>query len=300
MAQWIDDAVPDLTGKVAIVTGANSGLGYETARALAAKGATVVMAVRTIAKGGKAAGQICDEHPSAALDLVHLDLADLASVRRAADDICRRYPALHLLINNAGVMALPKKQVTTDGFEMQFGTNHLGHFALTGLLFPMIARTPGARVVTVSSFVHRLNLIKLDNLNAERWYQKWNAYGTSKIANLLFTYELQRRFEADCIDALAVAAHPGWTNTNLQQHSGIFNRLNPVFGQSPLMGALPTLYAATVPDVRGGEYYGPGGLFELRGYPKRVKSSRKSHDRDLAARLWALSEEMTGVQFGHN
>lgn len=294
---WTANDIPDQQGRIAIVTGANSGIGYETARALVAKGAQVIMACRNEQKAESAAQKICDEGPRGTVDVMCLDLADLASVHQFTDEFKRRYGALHLLINNAGVMALPKRYETADGFEMQFGTNHLGHFALTGRLLDKLTHTPGARVVNVSSFAHKLGRMNFDDLNAKRRYQAWIAYCQSKLANLLFTYELQRRFEAAGVNTTAAAAHPGWTNTNLQKHSGILKISNPFFGQSPAMGALPTLYAAVGPDVTGGSYYGAGGLFELRGYPKRVRSTKASHDRAAAARLWALSEELTGVVY---
>jgi NAD(P)-dependent dehydrogenase (short-subunit alcohol dehydrogenase family) len=294
---WTADDIPNQDGKIALVTGANSGLGFEDARALAGKGATVIMACRCVDKGEAAARQIRGDYPAAAVDVMALDLASLESVRRFAGEFARRHATLQLLINNAGVMALPDRRETADGFEMQFGTNHLGHFALTGLLMPLIACTPGARVVSVSSMAHRLGRINFDDLNATRSYRRWTAYGQSKLANLLFIYELQRRFEAAGVDAAAVAAHPGWSSTHLQQHSGFFSALNPVLAQKPHMGALPTLYAATAAGVSGGEYYGPDGLFGMRGYPVRAGSSRRSYDRTVAARLWSVSEELTGVHY---
>jgi NAD(P)-dependent dehydrogenase (short-subunit alcohol dehydrogenase family) len=227
---------------------------------------------------------------------MQLDLGDLDSVRAFAGAFKGRYQALHTLINNAGVMHPPFGK-TKQGFETQFGVNHLGHFALTGLLLDVITRTPGARIVTVSSGAHRMGRIDFDNLNAEKGYRSNGAYAQSKLANLLFTYELQRRLEAVGKEAMAVAAHPGWTATNLQQHSGLLNFLNQFFAQTPEMGALPTLRAATAPDVRGGDYYGPGRFMELVGHPKKVSSNSRSHDEAVAARLWAVSEEMTGVTY---
>jgi NAD(P)-dependent dehydrogenase (short-subunit alcohol dehydrogenase family) len=203
---------------------------------------------------------------------------------------------LNLLINNAGVMMLPDYTKTADGFEMQFGTNHLGHFALTGLLLETISGTPGARVVMVSSTAERFGRMNFDNLNAEQSYDKQAAYGQSKLANLLFTAELQRRFEAAGMDAIAVAAHPGWTTTNLQRHTRL-RLLNPIFAQGPEMGALPTLYAATSPDVRGGDYFGPGGFMQMRGYPTKVKPTDRSKDEADAKKLWEVSEEVTGITF---
>jgi NAD(P)-dependent dehydrogenase (short-subunit alcohol dehydrogenase family) len=297
MPGWTVKDMPEQSGKVAIVTGANSGIGYEEARALAAKGAQVVMACRNQEKGAAAFQQICEEHPDAMVDLMQLDLADLTSVRQFADRFTSRYDRLGILINNAGVMAVPELRRTADGFEMQFGTNHLGHFALTGLLLDTLMRTPNARVVTVSSNAHRMGRMKFDNLNAERSYSRWLAYGESKVANLLFTYELQRRLEAAGADVIAVAAHPGWTATNLQGNARLIRFFNPLFGMQPEQGALPTLYAATAPDVKGGSYYGPDGRNERRGYPTRLESNRLSHDQAVAKRLWEVSENLTGIVY---
>jgi NAD(P)-dependent dehydrogenase (short-subunit alcohol dehydrogenase family) len=295
---WTVNDIPDQTGKIVIVTGANSGLGFEDTRALAKKGAAVIMACRSTDKAEDAARQIRAEYPAADLTIMQLDLANLDSVRQFAQEFTQRYKTLNLLINNAGVMALPQRRATADGFEMQFGTNHLGHFALTGLLMPLVACTPGARVVSVSSGAHRMGRINFDDLQWEKSYGRWPAYGQSKLANLLFTYELQRRFEAAGTDAIAVAAHPGYANTHLQRHSGFFGVTNRFFAQSQEMGALPTLYAATMLDVKGGEYFGPGGLFYMRGYPERTDSNKRSHDQAVAARLWSVSEELTGVHYG--
>jgi NAD(P)-dependent dehydrogenase (short-subunit alcohol dehydrogenase family) len=295
-SNWTAENIPDLTGKTAIVTGANSGIGYEMARALARKEATVILACRNKDKGEAAVRQIDQEYPEAKAELMQLDLSDLASVRRFAGDFASHYGGLDILINNAGIMAPPFGK-TADGFELQFGTNHLGHFALTGLLYNFIIRTPQARVVTVSSGGHRFAEIDFDNLNAEKGYDRQRAYAQSKLANLLFTYELQRRFEAAGVDAIAAAAHPGWTATNLQAHWRMVRILNPFIAQKPKMGALPTLYAATAPDVRGGDYYGPAGWQELRGYPTKVQSSDRSHDTAVAAKLWTVSEELTGMRY---
>jgi NAD(P)-dependent dehydrogenase (short-subunit alcohol dehydrogenase family) len=295
-SKWTAENIPDLNGQVAIVTGANSGIGYEMARALAYKNATVILACRDESKGQAAAQQIVQEHPGAKAELLLLDLADLASVRRFAAEFTSRYDRLDKLVNNAGIMRPPFGK-TPDGFELQFGTNHLGHFALTGLLLNLIIRTPQARVVTVSSGGERFSKIDLNNLNAEKGYDAGAAYGQSKLANLLFTYELQRRFESAGVDAIAAAAHPGWTATNLPVHWRMLRILTLFIGQKPEMGALPTLYAATAPDVQGGDYYGPDGRLELRGHPTRVQSSDRSHDKAVAARLWTASEELTGVSF---
>jgi NAD(P)-dependent dehydrogenase (short-subunit alcohol dehydrogenase family) len=293
---WTAENIPDLTGKVAIVTGANSGIGYEMARALARKQATVILACRNKDKGEAAVRQIAQEYPAAKAELMPLDLSDLAAVRRFADEFARHYQRLDLLINSAGIMEIPFGK-TADGFELQFGTNHLGHFALTGLLLDLSLHTPQARVVTVSSIMHRFGRIDFDNLNGEQHYSRRGAYAQSKLANLLFTYELQRRFESAGVDTIAVAAHPGWTATNLQSHSRMYRTLNLFMAQQPRMGTLPALYAATAPDVHGGEYFGPRGLLEVRGYPTKVQSNGHSHDMAVAARLWAVSETLTGVQY---
>jgi NAD(P)-dependent dehydrogenase (short-subunit alcohol dehydrogenase family) len=288
--------MPDLTAKVTIVTGANSGIGYEMARALARRSATVVLACRNKDKGEAAVRQIRQEYPKAKAELLQVDLSELASVRRFADDFTNHYDRLDILINNAGIMATPFAR-TADGFELQFATNHLGHFALTGLLLACIIRVPGARIVTVSSWGHHFGVIDLDNLDAEKGYDPGRAYAQSKLANLLFTHELQRRFEDTGVDALAVAAHPGWAATNLPAHRPVVRMLNPLIGQKPEMGALPALYAATAPDVQGGGYYGPRSWGGLRGYPTAARPSDRSHDAVVAARLWAVSEELTGVRY---
>ncbi|MGH3636376.1 MAG: SDR family NAD(P)-dependent oxidoreductase, partial [Mycobacterium sp.] len=266
--------------------------------------AHVVLAVRNLEKGNAALAGIVAAHPQADVTLQELDLSSLDSVRAAATALRSAYPRIDLLINNAGVMWTPK-QVTADGFEMQFGTNHLGHFALTGLLLDNLLGVRGSRVVTVSSMGHRLRAaIHFDDLQWERGYDRVAAYGQSKLANLLFTYELQRRLAArEQATTVAVAAHPGGSNTELTRNLPTILKpanalLGPLLFQSPAMGALPTLRAATDPDVEGGQYYGPDGLGEQRGHPKLVSSSGQSHDEDLQRRLWTVSEELTGVTFG--
>jgi NAD(P)-dependent dehydrogenase (short-subunit alcohol dehydrogenase family) len=295
-SNWTAENIPNQTGKIAIVTGANSGIGFEMARALARKQGTVILACRNKEKGEAAVGQIVQEYPQAKAFLLQLDLSDLTSVRRFANEFTGHYNRLDILINNAGIMATPFGK-TADGFELQFGTNHLGHFALTGLLSNLVIRTPRARVVTVSSGGHRFAKMDFDNLNGEKDYDRQRAYAQSKLANLLFTYELQRRFEGAKVDAIAVAAHPGWTATNLQAQWRLIRMLNVFLAQQPKMGALPALYAATAPDVQGGDYYGPRGWQEMRGYPTKVQSSDSSHDRAVAAKLWKISEELTGVRY---
>jgi NAD(P)-dependent dehydrogenase (short-subunit alcohol dehydrogenase family) len=295
--KWTEADIGDLSGKVAVVTGANSGIGYETARALAEKGADVVMACRNLQKGNEAAEQIRALDPRGSVEVMQLDLADLDSVREFAEAFKAQHDRLDLLINNAGIMMTPYGK-TAQGFEQQFGVNHLGHFALTGLLFERIKETPGSRVVTVSSTYHRLGKIDFDDLHCEeKAYGRQTAYGQSKLANLLFTYELQRKMDRAGLDMVAVAAHPGWSETNLQRHAGLFDFMNRFVAQEAAMGALPTLYAATAPDVRGGDYYGPDGFMERAGHPKKVSSNGRSQDEEVAERLWQVSQDLTGVTY---
>ena len=293
---WTFDNIPDQSGRVAVVTGANSGIGYETAHRLAARHARVVMACRNLDKAEAAKARILNDVPHAALQVMPLNLSSLASVQAFAEAFLAEHERLDLLINNAGVM-IPPYSTTEEGFELQFGTNHLGHFALTGRLLPLINRTPKARIVTVSSGAHRFGTIDFDNLNAEKGYAKWRFYGQSKLANLLFTYELQRRLEAAGQTTISVAAHPGWTATNLQQHTGLAQFFNRFFAMPPEQGALPTLFAATASSVSGGTFYGPDGFLEMNGYPTQVHSNQRSHDQAVATRLWAVSEQLTGVRF---
>jgi NAD(P)-dependent dehydrogenase (short-subunit alcohol dehydrogenase family) len=300
--KWTTGDIPDQSGRVAVVTGANTGLGYHTAAALAQAGARVVLAVRNLEKGNLALARIVAAHPTADVTLQELDLSALASVRAAAAALRKAYSRIDLLINNAGVMWTPK-QVTADGFEMQFGTNHLGHFALTGLLLDNLLPVRGSRVVTVSSMGHRLRAaIHFDDLQWERSYDRYAAYGQSKLANLLFTYELQHRLAEHQQNTVAVAAHPGASSTELARSipmllKPVFAVAGPLLFQGAAMGALPTLRAATDPGVEGGQYYGPDGLGEQRGHPKVVSSSAQSHDEDLQHRLWTVSEELTGVRY---
>ncbi|MBP6802970.1 MAG: SDR family oxidoreductase [Chloroflexi bacterium] len=304
--KWTPAAMPNLSGKTAVVTGANSGLGYETSLALAQKGARVVMACRNLTKGQQAAEQIRQIAPEAELVLRSLDLADLASVRAFSKAVQAEYTELDLLINNAGVMALPYRQ-TADGFEMQFGTNHLGHFALTGLLLERLLAAPAGRVVTVSSMLHRSGQMNFDDLQGQQTYNKRAAYGQSKLANLLFAYELQRRLTAVSANLISVAAHPGYAATNLQdagpamENSAVQRQVmrlaNKVMAQSQAMGALPLLYAATAVDVNGGDFIGPDGFGGMRGYPAHVQSSERSHDLATAVRLWDVSVALTDVHY---
>ncbi|HEU4329400.1 MAG TPA: oxidoreductase [Roseiflexaceae bacterium] len=303
---WTAADIPDQAGRLAVITGANSGIGYEAARELARKGARVILAVRSQDKGRAAADTIRRELPSASVEVQVLDLSDLASVRRFAEALLAREPALPLLINNAGVMALPYRR-TADGFEMQFGTNHLGHYALTGLLLPALLATPGARVVTVSSLYHAQGAIAFDNLDGARGYNRWATYAQSKLANLLFAYELQRRLAAAGSGLISVGCHPGYAATNLQsagpQMEGsrlgqLIGRVaNAIFAQSPAKGALPTLYAAVAPGVNGCDYIGPDGPLGARGNPVKIRSSPRSYDAETAKRLWEVSERLTGVVY---
>ncbi len=300
--KWTADQIPDQRGRVAVVTGANSGIGLVTARELARAGARVVLACRNAEKGAAAAREIAAAAPASEVEVAPLDLASLASVRLFADWFPAEREGLDLLVNNAGVMA-PPRRLTADGFELQFGTNHLGHFALTGLLLDRMHGHDGARVVTVSSGAHRMGRIAFDDLQGERRYARWRAYGQSKLANLLFAFELDRRLRAAGSAIRSVAAHPGYAATNLQfagppkldrMFMTVTNRL---LAQSAEMGALPILYAATYPGLNGGMYIGPGGFFEQRGHPKPVGTSPAARDEQAAGKLWAVSEELTGVRF---
>ena len=301
--RWTENDVPDQTGRVAIITGSNTGLGYDNARALAGRGAKVVMAVRDTAKGEAAAAKIRSITPGADIAVHKLDLGSLASVRQAAAELAADHPRIDLLINNAGVM-YPPKQTTSDGFELQFGTNHLGHFALTGLLLPNLLPVDGSRVVVVASIAHNIRAkIDFDDLQWEkRRYDRVASYGQSKLANLLFTYELQRRLAAATAKTLAVAAHPGVAATELVRHTpgaslpGV-NWLSGKLLNTSELGALATLRAATDPAVQGGQYWGPDGFRELRGYPVLVTSNKQSHDVATQQRLWQVSEELTGVSY---
>lgn len=303
--RWTVADVPDQTGRTAVVTGANSGIGFETARVLADRGAKVILACRNLEKAEAAAARIRVDSGSHLVEVVELDLSDLASVRSAADEIGRRCTAIDLLINNAGVL-WPPFTLTDQKIELQFATNHLGHFALTGLLLDRIVRTPGARVVNLASLGHWLvREFDLTDLSFRRGYRPFEAYGQSKLAILLFTRELHRRLAHAGSPAVAVAAHPGGSKTELIRHEPL--KITKLFGveglrrttqfQSALMGALCPLRAATDPGVRGGEYFGPG-LLELVGHPKPARSSRRSRDPELARSVWSRSEELTGVHYG--
>ena len=296
--KWNTNNIPDQQGKVVIVTGSSSGIGFQDAKVLAEKNAEVIIAVRNQAKAARAADKIRANYKDALVTLMILDLADLNSVRRFAEEFKQQYSRLDILINNAGVMVPPYSK-TKDGFELQFGTNHLGPFALTGLLFDLLKNTGNSRIISVSSNAHKFGNINFEDLSWEkRKYSPWRAYGDSKLANLYFIYELKRKIEEANLKIKAAAAHPGWTSTELQRHSGfIINFLDKIYAQSIEMGALPTLYAATAADVENGNYYGPSGWGEWRGYPKKVESNSLSHNSEIAKRLWEVSGKLTGISY---
>jgi len=304
-SRWTAADVPSQSGRVAVVTGASGGIGLETARVLAERGAAVVLACRDERRADQAAGQIRSTAPDADVRPVHLDLASLGSVRQAAAEILASCPRLDLLINNAGVMYVPFQR-TEDGFELTLGTNHLGHFALTGLLLPRLLETPGSRVVTVSSVAHRYGEMHFDDPMLTSDYQPDPAYGQSKLANLLFSYELSGRLAAAGAGTASLAAHPGVVLTDLWRTSPRWQRalisprlrlINFWTAQPVSQGALPTLRAATDPAAQGGEYYGPGGFHEYTGYPVRVRSTAAAHDPAAQQRLWDISEQLTGVRY---
>ena len=305
-SSWSADDVPDLQGRTALITGATRGIGLETAKVLASRGAAVLLGARNRTRGAAARAQVRGQAPRAEVVVVPLDLADLASVEQAAAMIAADHPKLDILCNNAGVMGTPLRR-TADGFELQFGTNHLGHFALTGRLRPQLLAAPAARVVTVASQNHRMGRLDLDNLDGRAGYRRWQAYGQSKLANLLFAFELHRRAEGASLGFVSVAAHPGYAGTDLQRVGARMEQAharerammvaNRLFSQSPHAGALPSLYAATAPDVEGGDYIGPDGPGEIRGRPTKVSAARQAYDPELARQLWDASEELTGLRF---
>lgn len=303
MSHWTTADIPDLQGYTALVTGANSGLGLETTRALAAKGAQVVMTCRNLEKGHVAQSSLEKSIPGASLELMQLDLSSLAGIRDFTERFQAQHSQLNLLFNNAGIMAIPYRK-TPDGFEWQFGTNHLGHFALTGLLMPTLLATPKSRVITTSSMAQAAGKIEFDNLNSECSYSRWSAYGKSKLANAMFAFELQRRLKRAGVETISVAAHPGYAATNLQKNSVteaavVIERLMYALvpGQSAAMGALPQLYAAVEPSLSGGEFIGPDRLMGAIGYPKKARAVKRAYDEQIAAKLWEASVEMTGVDY---
>jgi len=302
MTKWTAADIGGQAGRTAVVTGANSGIGFHAARHLAAAGAKVVLACRNQEKGASAASEIKAATPDAALEVALLDLGNLKSVRDFAESYRAGHDGLDLLINNAGVMA-PPRRLTDDGFELQLGTNHLGHFALTALLIETMQGRDDARVVTLCSGAHRWGRIDFDDLQGERKYGRWRAYSQSKLANLLFMFELDRRLRAAGSAVRSLAAHPGYAATNLQSAAApaldrmLMSVTNLLIAQSAEMGALPTLYAATFPGLDGGTYVGPDSFFEQRGHPKPVEATAAARDEEAAARLWQVSEELTGVSF---
>ena len=307
MSDWTADQMPEMAGRTVVVTGANSGLGFEAVREFARYGASVVMACRSTDRGERAREDVLDDQAGASVEVVELDLASLASIREFADALTDRHDGLHVLCNNAGVMAIPRGE-TEDGFERQFGINHLGHFALTGLLLDTLRTADGgSRVVTQSSGLHENGVIDFADLQRKGEYDKFDAYARSKLANLLFAYELDRRLKAADEDVVSVACHPGYAATNLQtrgpeMRGAALQKMamqvaNRVVAQSAAMGALPMLFAATTPDIDGGEYVGPGGLINIRGHPEPQRSSERSYDERTAKRLWTVSEDLTGVTY---
>jgi len=305
MFEWTAANIPDQTGKFAIVTG-TGGLGYETALELASRGAEVVLAGRNMAKGAKSVAAIVAEVPTANISFEELDLASLDSIAAFGDRMKASHRTLDILVNNAGVMSPPERKTSSDGFELQFGTNHLGHFALTAHLLPLLQAAQKPRVTTVSSGMHRIGQINFDDLQFEKKYRPTVAYGQSKLANLMFAFELQRRSDAKRWGLLSNAAHPGYALTDLIPNGPGTKGLNYQFSrvlahflsQSPAEGALPTLFAATAADAQPGGYYGPNGTFELIGTPAIARSSRRAQDKAVAQRLWDVSEQLTGVTFG--
>ena len=290
---WSFADIGDQSGRVALVTGANSGIGEPTARELGRAGARVVIACRNEQKAQAALTRLRQAVPDGDFDFVPLDLADLGSVQACAAQLGATEERLDLLVNNAGVM-IPPYSKTKDGFELQFGTNHLGHFALTAHLLDQVVATPNSRIVTVASMAHRFGRIKFSDLNRERFYSRWLTYAQSKVANLFFSYELQRRLHATGHQTLAVAAHPGWARTNLMKYAWMARVFGPVLAQGPEGGAAPTLRAATDVDAAPGSYYGPRWL-EIRGPAVKVSSTRYSRRVDVAARLWQGSQQLTGL-----
>lgn len=301
---WTTANIPDLTGKVIIVTGGNSGIGFEAAKEFARKGAKTILACRNMDKAEAALAEIKAEIPNAPVEIILLDLASLASIHQFANKFIKKYKQLDVLVNNAGIMMVPYS-TTEDGFESQIGTNHLGHFALTGLLIEVLLNTPNSRIVNISSGGHRMGKMDFHNLLYKngKGYGAARAYGRSKLANLLFTYQLQRRFEAIGANAIAVAAHPGGSDTNLGKHLKhtwqfkLLSLFAKYIMQSAAMGALPTIRAAVDPDVTGGQYFGPNGFMEMTGYPIIVPSNAASHNKNDARQLWQISEELTGIHF---
>ncbi|MDT0123087.1 oxidoreductase [Paenibacillus sp. RRE4] len=294
---WDATKIPDQQGKVIIVTGSTSGLGKEAVKIIAGKNAKVIMAVRNVDKGKDVVNEIQKKFKHADIDVKKLDLSNLSSIRAFANVIMENYDRLDILINNAGIMFGPYSK-TVDGFENQFGTNHLGHFALTGLLMPLLKKTEASRIIALSSLAHTMGNLNFEDLNWDaRKYNTQKAYGDSKISNLYFTYELARRLNKDGNHPRITAAHPGWTATDLQRNSALMSGMNKFFAQRVEMGVLPTLRAAFDENAKAGEFYGPSGIMNMRGYPVAHSSNKRSYDKARARELWKRSEEMTGVKF---
>lgn len=306
MDQWTAAEIPNQSGKRALITGANSGIGFHAARHLAKAGAEVILACRDMNKAEAARQRILSEAPTAKVQTAWLDLANLGSVRHFAEIFLQQAKPLDLLINNAGVMALPRRRLTEDGFEIQFGTNHLGHFALTGLLLPSVLAAPAGRVVTVSSIAHRGGKIRFHDLQWKFGYIPWPAYRQSKLANLLFGFELERRLQRGHYHASSIIVHPGVAKTNLfaagpGASSILMRKLSELVlalvAQSDEQGALPTLYGATSPEAEGGHFYGPDGFRQMKGWPVEVRAEAQAYNTGLAERLWNASEELTGIHY---
>ena len=305
--KWNYEDIGDQTGKIFLITGANSGLGLSASRGLASHGATVVMTSRSIEKGTEAVESIKKEYPQAKLDVMQLDLASFKSIKEFATSFKSKYNQLHGLLNNAGIMQPPFRK-TEDGLELQMGTNHFGHYLLTGLLLDVIKTTPGSRVILQSSVVHENTKgINFDDINNEKKYNRTGVYAQSKLANLLFAFELNRKFQEHNINAIALGVHPGYSATNLQSNgpslggASIFSRMykisNFLVAQNVNKGALPLVYAAVASDVHGGDYIGPTGFRRMRGFPRRLKAKETAYDEEAAKKLWAISEEKTGLHY---
>ncbi|MFL2957223.1 MAG: oxidoreductase [Candidatus Thalassarchaeaceae archaeon] len=295
--KWNTKMMEDQTGKIVIITGSNTGIGYHMAYGLASKGANVVMACRNLEKASDSKDKILKDYPDANIELYQLDLADLDNIRSFANKFTNENDRLDILINNAGVM-IPPYSKTKNNFELQFGTNHLGHFALTGLLLPLLEKNDDGRIITVSSIAHNPGIIDFNDLNSERKkYSKWGSYSQSKISNLCFAIELDRRLKAGGFSTISLASHPGYSNTELQRYSILWRILNVFFAMSAKRGAEATLYAATNQIATEYIYWGPTGIIEMRGRTGKAKINKKAQDKDTAKRLWSVSEEMTGVKF---
>lgn len=294
---WCDENIPNQAGRIVIITGASSGIGFYAAQFLAEKNATVILAVRNLEKGSNAGKSILAQNPYAKLHILKLDLSDLQSIHAFADEFKNKFSQLNVLINNAGVMACPFTR-TKDGLEIQIGTNHFGHFALTALLFPLLKSTFDSRVVSVSSALHKYGKIDFDDINwGKRKYKTWNAYADSKIANLYFAFHLNKNLVERKITVKSVAAHPGVAITELQRHKSSIKILTKLFGQRAEMGALPLIYAAAGSNVSGGDFFGPDGFNEIRGFPKKVNATSRAKEEAISQKLWRVSQSLTNVNF---